>query len=185
MTVLAESAESAVNSLTEGGIIRVVTDNEPTEYPVEEFKGFVHEIDTHDMGDGTIRVQLSDEPPTLEEVKARKLAEIDEYDGSQAVNLFYISGMPMWLDHDMRTRLMRRFDAERAAGLTDTVLWYGDGKFDMTLDKAVWLLNSIEVYACQCFDVTAAHKAAVSALGTVEEVQAYDITKGYPEKLVL
>jgi hypothetical protein len=40
------------------------------------------------------------------------------------------------------------------------------------------------MYAVTCAGVTAQHKAAVNALATVEEVEGYDFTVGYPEKLV-
>ena len=41
----------------------------------------------------------------------------------------------------------------------------------------------LEVYAGDALNVTESHKAAVNALNSVEEVEAYDITDGYPEKL--
>jgi hypothetical protein len=39
------------------------------------------------------------------------------------------------------------------------------------------------MYAVTCTGVTATHKAAINSLDTVEEVEAYDFTVGYPEKL--
>ena len=48
---------------------------------------------------------------------------------------------------------------------------------------AVMLYAQIESYALDCQNVTEAHKAAVLALNTVEEVENYDVTKGYPDML--
>ena len=45
------------------------------------------------------------------------------------------------------------------------------------------MLVAIEVYAGDALNVTESHKAAVNALDSVEAVEAYDITAGYPEKL--
>jgi hypothetical protein len=45
------------------------------------------------------------------------------------------------------------------------------------------MLVALEVYASRCFDTTAAHKAAVMKLTSVEAVLAYDFTQGYPDKL--
>ena len=45
------------------------------------------------------------------------------------------------------------------------------------------MLSALEVYALQCYNVTEEHKAAVNALTTIEEVDAYDYKTGYPEKL--
>ena len=39
------------------------------------------------------------------------------------------------------------------------------------------------MYALECFNVTAAHKKAVSELNSIEEVEKYDITAGYPAQL--
>lgn len=42
-----------------------------------------------------------------------------------------------------------------------------------------------ELYALECYNVTASHKANIEQLTTIEEVEAYDYTIGYPEKLVI
>jgi hypothetical protein len=41
------------------------------------------------------------------------------------------------------------------------------------------------MYALQCFNVTAQHKANVLALDTVDDVTSYDYTSGYPEQIEL
>ena len=41
----------------------------------------------------------------------------------------------------------------------------------------------LENYAFDCFNVTAAHKKAVSELKSIEEVESYDYKTGYPEML--
>ena len=55
----------------------------------------------------------------------------------------------------------------------------------MTLDCGKFLsaLNRLENYACAAYNITSRHIAAVNALETVEEVEAYDFQKFYPEKL--
>ena len=44
------------------------------------------------------------------------------------------------------------------------------------------MLGALEIYALACYDVTEEHKAAVNALTTIEEVDAYDYTIGYPQR---
>lgn len=111
------------------------------------------------------------------------LRAITAYDSSANVNGFTIQGRRLWLDRNTRAALMRRFEAEKASGVKKTTLWYGEGKFDMPVDTAIQMLNAIEIYACKCFDVTAAHKAKVSELATIDEVIGYDYKTGYPEQL--
>lgn len=55
--------------------------------------------------------------------------------------------------------------------------------FTMPCAQAEMLMRSIENYAYECFNVTAAHKVAVSELTSIEEVEKYDITAGYPAQL--
>lgn len=45
------------------------------------------------------------------------------------------------------------------------------------------MLYAIEIYASACYDNTQYHLSEVSKLETIEEIDAYDYTSGYPEKL--
>ena len=45
------------------------------------------------------------------------------------------------------------------------------------------MLSALELYALECYNVTAAHKANVMALESVDDVVAYDYESGYPDKL--
>mgnify|MGYP007108811444 FL=1 len=47
----------------------------------------------------------------------------------------------------------------------------------------IQLINMVSAYADQCFDVTEGHKSDVNDLTTKEEIQNYDYTVGYPEKI--
>lgn len=121
--------------------------------------------------------------PTLDEIKARKIAEIDAYDTSEAVNAFMLDGNPVWLDKATRVGLMNSLNCEKDAGREETTLWLGTMPITLGIDRALSLLSAVELYALACFNVTAAHKAAVEAMESIEAVEAYDHTTGYPEKL--
>lgn len=115
--------------------------------------------------------------------KERKKAEIERHDKSSAVNQFFIGETPMWLDKETRTGLKLRFEAEIAMGKTDTTLWADGVQYPLSLETAIQMLYALEVYASMCYDQTQAHLAAIDALTTIEEVEAYDYTTGYPDKL--
>lgn len=119
----------------------------------------------------------------LATAKAQKIAKIDAYDTSDAVNSFLVDGTKMWLDKATRVGLMNSTTIAQSSGLEKVTLWFGDSQLILTCDKAISLLSAIEMYAVQCFDTTARHKAAIGNLTTIEEVEKYDITAGYPEKL--
>ena len=115
--------------------------------------------------------------------KSQKVAEIESYDISSEVNGFVLNGKEVWLDKATRVGLMNSTTIAKGMGETVTTLWLGDVKLVVACDKAIGLLSALEMYALACFNVTAAHKKAVTELQTVEEVEAYDYTQGYPEQL--
>lgn len=109
--------------------------------------------------------------------------QIDKYDTSPSVNGFMLNGQRVWLNKDTRVGLMNSTQIAKAMGKTTTTLWFGGMQIEVDCDKAIGLLSALEMYALECFNVTAAHKKAVAELNTVEEVLEYDYTKGYPEQL--
>lgn len=115
--------------------------------------------------------------------KQQKIAEIDAYDTSPAVNGFSLNGATVWLDKSTRVGLMNSTTITKAMGQLTTTLWLGESKMEVPCDTAIQLLSALEMYALECFNVTAAHKKAVSELTSIEEVEKYDITAGYPAQL--
>lgn len=143
------------------------------------------------LADGWVEYVEPEPTPAPEKTEEEKLAlakrdkkrNITYFDKSSAVNQFYISDTPMWLDKETRTGLKLRFEAEIAMGKTDTTLWADGVQYPLPLSTAVSMLYALEVYASMCYDQTQAHLAAIDDLSTVKEVAAYDHTSGYPEKL--
>lgn len=113
------------------------------------------------------------------------LAEIEKHDTSPAVNSFILNRQRVWLDKATRVGLMNSTTIAKAMGQATTTLWLGDVKLVVECDKAIQLLSALEMYALECFNVTAAHKKAVSEMQTVESVLGYDYTAGYPEVLTM
>lgn len=109
--------------------------------------------------------------------------DIIEYDSSDNVNLFYLNDIPMWLDRETRRSLMGRLEAENRKGKTNTCLWYGNHKFEYPTQTAMDMLDTLEIYASECYDVTQFHIANVANINNIEELKNYDYTQGYPEKL--
>lgn len=120
---------------------------------------------------------------TLEKAKKEKLASILAYDTSSDVNGFMLNGNKVWLDKETRVGLMNSTQITRDMGQDTTTLWFDGYKLEVRCDMAIMLLSSLEMYALECFNVTAAHKKAVSELTTIEEVEAYDYKTGYPKQL--
>ena len=120
---------------------------------------------------------------TLEKAKKEKLAAILDYDTSSDVNGFMLNGNKVWLDKETRVGLMNSTTIAKSVGQKTTTLWLGSMKLVVDCDKAIQLLSALEMYALECFNVTASQKKAVSELTTIEEVEAYDYKAGYPKML--
>lgn len=128
---------------------------------------------------------------TVEEAKEMLIAEITAYDTSDKVNWFILNGMlipwskddPSSPNVDKRMGLRQNIADKIALGEENISIWMMGMSFTMPCAQAEMLMRSIENYAYECFNVTAAHKVAVSELTTIEEVEKYDITAGYPAQL--
>lgn len=119
----------------------------------------------------------------LEEAKTEKIAEVTTYDTSDKVNGFMLNGLLVWLDKATRVGLMNSTTIAKAAGQQTTTLWLKGIKLVVDCDKAIQLLSALEMYALECFNVTAAHKKAVNELDNIEAVLTYDYRAGYPKML--
>ena len=123
------------------------------------------------------------EGKTLEEAKDILLRNIESYDTSTSVNGFMLNGQKVWFDFELRDRVYQGNERLQRIGRTDTTLWLGNQCYNLSIEQAQNIISHIEAYAKDCYNVTAAHKAAVEKMQTLEEVMIYDYTQGYPEQL--
>jgi len=125
--------------------------------------------------------------PTPEELlaraKASKIAELEAYDASEEVNSFSVNGKQMWLDAATRQQLRISLDAMQQAGRENVTKWFDGEKYAYPIDVWYYMLAQVEVYAADALNVTEAHKAAINALDDIEDIEFYDFTTNYPEKL--
>lgn len=120
---------------------------------------------------------------TIDEQKEMKIAEINAYDKSDAVNSFTLAGKQIWLDKDTRVGLVNSIGIEKESGRMNTTLWYNAEKYVIPVDDALAMLNQLELYALDCYNVTQSHIAAVRSLSDAGQVEAYSYKTGYPEQL--
>ena len=119
----------------------------------------------------------------LKYMKKAMLYYINIYDLSSAVNSFVLNGMEVWLDKATRVGLMNSTTIAKASGQKTTTLWFGGLKLVVDCDKAIQLLSALEMYALECFNVTAAHKKAVNELDNINAILTYNYKSDYPDKL--
>ena len=126
------------------------------------------------------------EPSNAEKLataKAEKIAQIENYDASTAVEEFIINGASMWLNHEVRQQIKTSVEAYIATG-KETVTKIFDG-VEYTFPCETWLqmLATLEVYAAEALNATERHKINVDKMTRRKDVEDYNYTEGYPEKL--
>ena len=119
----------------------------------------------------------------LELAKKRVIRSIEDYDSSDNVNSFYLNGVKVWLNKDTRVGLMNSLTIEKNAGKEQSTLWFNSICITINCDAAIQMLSALELYALNCYNVTAKHKVAVEGLTSLADVEEYDYTSGYPQKL--
>lgn len=119
----------------------------------------------------------------LQEAKDIKIAEIEAYNNSTDVNSFTVNGYETWIPVELRAVFKTSLDAYIALEQpTMTKIWDG---VEYTTSPQNWLqmYYRVEFYANECQNVTDRHKIAVNAMDNIENVESFDITAGYPNKL--
>ena len=121
---------------------------------------------------------------TLEQAIQEKIDEIEQYDNSNSVNSFNVvtnnGVLQSWLTPIERSNYKNSIEAAELVGLENVSFYINDKEISLPLATAKLMLAQIQLYADQCFIVTKQHKAAVQALDTIENVDAFDVTADYP-----
>ena len=170
------------------GDLTICRFNEVLDGELGAYKCYECSVRTSDYDEDEIQTQFNTflanlTASELNTAKRQKIAEIDAYYASSDVKGFMLNGTRVWLDKGTRVGLMNSTTIEKASGSATTTLWFGDVRLEADCDEAIDLLSQLEMYALQCFNVTAAHKSAVSKLTSVAEFEDYDYKCGYPEML--
>lgn len=153
----------------------------PIEPVIEEPNDGQQEPIPYDEDMEPIETEENEVPDQLAVLKASKLRDIEAYDISPNVNGFLFNGNIMWLDRETRSSLRNTIESATLVGRTELDIWFGDVYITLPLEQAKMMLAVLEVYATDCYNVTAQHKVALRAIDNIEGVTAFDVTDGYPE----
>ena len=123
--------------------------------------------------------------PSLDNIKESKISEINEYDTSDNVNSFTLNGINGWICRNTRVALLHAVDVISENGGTEYTVWFNDVPMTLPIPTIRQFLNNLELYAIEAFNVTKMHIMNVKKLQTKEEVENYDYTQGYPQKIVV
>ncbi len=123
------------------------------------------------------------DPELLVEAKEKKIMEITDYNTSDNVDAFLLNGEKHWLTRDERAMAKLSTEARQRLGHYTTEQCLGGKFYTIPCDTLLTMLARLEDYALSCFNYAIRQQAEVNALTSLEEVENYDVTKGYPEML--
>lgn len=127
---------------------------------------------------------IKTEKQALEAIKAAKKSELQAFDSSTEVNQFTLNGKPMpWPSKDERSAYYRGVQSEFNLGKEISVLSFGGVVVTVNPKVALDILDTIEIYAKECWNNTQHHLNKIDELTTVDEVVNYDFKSGYPSKV--
>lgn len=141
-------------------------------------------------------IEVAGVSPVNEETIANALKKqvvkaIEEYDTSEKVNSFVITydgkEYPYWLNVQQRNNLTHSVGTWQAVGNDSYSFDLRQYGMSIKADCKNLLtgLSDIENYAVQCYNTTTTHIKEVEALNDIEALVNYDVTVGYPEKIIM
>lgn len=116
-------------------------------------------------------------------LREKVLSRIEEYSNSENVKSFTYNGESAWLDQATRLGVSTSTSVLILKGYDKAVLWLNGKAHSMNCDKLIDLLHDLEEYACECNNVTMQHIQAVESITSYAELNRYDYTANYPNKL--
>ena len=129
----------------------------------------------------------------LQKLKYKKeqvLLDIEEYDNSESVNQCVIkqgeNEFYYWANKSERSTLKTAIQDCLTMGIETYRLDLRElgVSFTIPCQNMLQMLSALEVYAIQCYNKTTDHIFNVRQLENMEDVENYDFTQGYPEKLI-
>ena len=127
--------------------------------------------------------EIITEEQLLEEAKIILISKISLYNNSENVNSFTVNGHSIWLNVQKRQQLLAQINAYEFMNKQSMTKWYEGIEFTFTIPQWKQMFAALEVYCGEALNTTEQHKENVKALNTIEELEYYNYTTNYPEKL--
>ena len=138
---------------------------------------YYHPSEEMILADGWVEYIEPIHEPTLDEVKADKIQELNAYNMSDEVNTFSINGQKQeWFDTNARVIARDTCNALQRKGQEQAPF----GETYVPIGFALSCLDDLNIYAMETMQTTKEHEQTINALQTIEEVEGYDYKVGFP-----
>lgn len=154
----------------------VLLSDEQVAFHINHPSASVHEVISMQMNE--VHVDL------VEQARYQKEMEIRDYDASDAVNGFTVNNvLSAWFTPEERSNYKNSIDSAKLLGVESLSLLVSGNVITLDVQTASLILASIQLYADACYMVTQQHLSNIQNLNSVEDIEGYDHTAGYPSKL--
>ena len=141
----------------------------------------IGDVITYTENDTTITINHS---MSLDNARQYMMGLVNNYDKGDNVNIFFLNGIPIWLDGEKRLQLRNAVrDTMENGGETYGLCIDNVGIIQLPCEQIISILQAVELYAIQCYQVTFLHIEDIKKLEDVETVLNYPYTEGYPTPL--
>lgn len=117
----------------------------------------------------------------LADTIAEKISELTTY--SDNLKCFIINDKNVTLSSESQNNLRNIIDSEISLGDTELTEWFDGVSYTYTLEEWDRYLSQYEIYLHNVNNVMEHHKVNIRALTTIDDVNNYDYTTGYPTQL--
>ena len=124
-------------------------------------------------------IKTSETP--LEEVRNRVLFDAENYYKSSSVSGMYLNETLTWIPTEDRVKYMIHLKSMVECGRGNEILECKGVSLDV--NQAIEILNHINCYVLECHQVFVSHLENIKKFTSVEDLESYDYTGGYPEVL--
>ena len=121
--------------------------------------------------------------PSTDRIKDALIDLQKQYDISDEVNSFTVNGIQFWMDKNTRNSLRETLNVVEKTVSTTYTLWLGDQSLEVSIQAIREFLDTLELYAIACYQITSTHLAEIRELSDKDSLFKYDISNGYPNKI--
>lgn len=141
----------------------------------------IGDVITYTEDDTTITINHS---ISLSNARQYMTGLINEYDKGENVNIFFLNGIPIWLNGEKRLQLRNAVkDTMDNSGETYGLCIDNVGIIQLPCEQIIAILQAVELYAIQCYQVTFLHLEEIKRLEDIDTILNYPYTEGYPTPL--
>lgn len=128
-----------------------------------------------------------DERQELEYVRKLKTWQINIFSDQGYINFFTFKGIKLSMTYDERSRFKDSLEAYKMLNLPTMTKIFNGIKIDFNIkddyEKLKYMLASLEVYYCECWNITQEHLLKVKELQDFNELSHFNIEADYPKPL--